>query len=221
MRANLDNWTLVLTGQWNVRIFRPEWVIENLLEGGQVNVEAFLTPGIAQIRLVSEEVVLVPKDDRIIIGVKAPGDNHLAKIEEIAIKMLSLLAHTPVNAFGVNFSFIEDDPPQSLLDLFQTKDSGPLVKFGGRINLTELKHSLRFEGDDGILNLKQSVKDGRVTIDFNFHYQAKSAEDASKRLKGIVLRCKQRAYALLEQVHGLIVGEEENGDSFAVREQVQ
>jgi hypothetical protein len=111
MIPNLDTWTIVLVGGWNPKIFRPEWVGKEVFDRKNIALEVPLSPGSSVLRYNSPEdsLVLIPSDDRLVIGIRKAEEPVLNKAAAIAKKVLDLLPYTPIGAIGVNFGFVEAD----------------------------------------------------------------------------------------------------------------
>lgn len=205
LKPKTEGWTLVVVGAWNTRIFTPEWVGRALFESGELTTEVGFTPGQSILRYTHEGVIVIPRDERVIVGVKETGAEPLRRAEDVVLRLLTMLPHTPVTAFGVNLSFREARPKPDLTEIFRATDHGRLAsKYEvGRI---ELVRTLQVEG--GALNLKHAFDDGRVEIDFNFHHPATTAAQVAERLRGLTERYRMVAAGILEEVYGLRIREE-------------
>ena len=134
MRPNLDTWNVVLSGEWNVRIFKPQWTVANLFNGEQTDVSFILTAGIQHLRYRSPSVTLLPKDDRLIIGPRHATKASMGAAVNVAKNVLKLLPHTPLSACGVNFGFESEELPDSLGGTFDLADHGVLVEAGCQVD---------------------------------------------------------------------------------------
>lgn len=195
----------MIVGDWNIRILTPQWVAYNLFEGQEIQVEALLRPGVQRLRYNIDNIVILPGDDRLIIGARATDDEVLQRAEQTARKVLEILPHTPIRACGVNFGFVEEVPGATLISLFELSDLGRLSDFECRALGTEIIRNLKIE--EGTLKLKHSFSDGKVSINLNFHYEATSPEEARAQLDGRALSCRELAYRLLSEVYELVLDE--------------
>jgi hypothetical protein len=205
LRTKTENWTLVVVGAWNTRIFTPEWVGGKLFQSGELTTEVNFTPGQSILRFTHSGVSVIPQDDRLIVGVQELSAETLQRAEGVLLRLLDLLPHTPVTAFGVNLGFREARPKPELTEIFRASDHGQLsAKYEvGRIELTR---TLGMDG--GVLNLKHAFDDGAVEIHFNFHHQAAAASEAAERFRGLAERYRAVAAGILEEVYGLRVRED-------------
>ena len=167
MKPKTDTWTIVATGAWNTRVFAPEWVGKHLLPGPLV-VEVGLTAPV-RLKFVSGDMIVVPADDRLIVGVQAATVQAMIQAEGVMFKALELLPHTPTTGLGVNFGFEEANPDASLISLFTFPDQDKLSKFGCTISSQDLRRKLEIEGT--ILNSTLSLSEGKVSIHLNFHQE--------------------------------------------------
>ena len=201
----IDNWTLVVVGDWNTRIFTPDWVGAKLFEADDLTTEVSLTPGQSMVRFTHAGVRIIPQDDRLVIGVQDIASDTLSRAEEVGVRLLSLLPHTPVTAYGVNFGFLEARPRTALTAVFRASDHKRISEMYeiGRIELTRTLGL-----DEGVLNLKHVFDDPTVELHFNFHHQSPEAGLAAEGLRGRVQEYRAVAYRILEEAYALRVNEE-------------
>lgn len=208
MEANLDKWTIVVVGQWNPRIFAPPWVAKNLFPSadlGDVQMEVLLLPVDYHARLSVGSVVLIPTNEKVIVGVRSAADEALAAAEDVALRVLDLLPHTPVTGVGVNFGYVEDDPSPRLLGLLGLPDLGELSNYGAQISRTEITRRLQI--DTHALNLTLALEDGRVELGLNFHHDTPDTVSAANALRGQVRKLRMLGYNVLQEVYGLTAEE--------------
>lgn len=199
MTPKIDSWTVVLSGQWNVKIFTPEWLAQHVFLATDVALELNLGPVIQGIRLTNGNMVIYPASDRLIFGVRTIDDLALRRVENGAIAILNLLPHTPLAGVGINFGFVESQPDDDALALFGLNDIGRLSDAGCEIERTELARKMRI--GDRVLNLKNSLQDGSMEIDFNFHKDTKTSEEAVAVIREQVLLRRDEAVRLLSDAY--------------------
>ena len=210
MTPQVDSWNIVLPGSWNPTIFRPSWIKGRLTDAENFGVELAFGETVGPARFRFEGIHLRADLLRLILGVEAPLDESLAKIEDIAIRTLHHLPHTPIRGAGVNFGFLEPNPSRELVDLFQFTDTERLADAEFVVRERSLKRNLQFDGDRQ-LNLTLALKsDGALDIDVNFHGEASNSEEATRHLQGHVVELKNRALVLLERAYGLALTQEES-----------
>ena len=147
---------------------------------------------------------------RLVLGVDAPLDASLTKIERIAIQILEALPHTPIRGAGINFGFLEKDPSPELVQLFKFTDTNRLADAEFVVSGAYLKRNLRFD-EDRQLNLALELRsDDALSIDVNFHGEGSNAEATIQHLKGHVVELKNRVIALLANAYGLVLTQEES-----------
>jgi hypothetical protein len=221
MRASADTWTVVVAGQWNRHIFTPQWVGKHLFESPTVQIETQIAPVAGgSIRYLTDDVVLLPQADRLIVGVRRIDDDALRRVEQIACKALALLPYTPVTALGMNFGFTSPSIPDSLQPVFHLADQGSLSDLNVTVRRTEVKRTLVVEDrDDEVVNLTLSIDhdQGRFSIHVNFHSQVQEASTAKSRLDGVLVAHKTRCLDLLRGAYGITADEEEVPDDELAR----
>lgn len=207
MQPIVTEWTVVVTGNWNPGIFSPTWVGQQLLNAEQIEAEATLSnQALAGLRLLSENAIVIPRPDRLVIGARRPTDEALALIEAATARALEILEHTPVTGLGINFGYREENPSEELLHIFDVSDRRGIADFGGELRRTEISREIGLE--DGVLNFRVSLQDAHVEAHANFHHQIGNAREASQLLNGLVVQRRDSLLRLLSDVYGLELDEE-------------
>ena len=210
MTPHVDSWNIVLPGSWNPTIFRPDWIMGRLTESQDFGVELAFGDTVGSARFRFDGIHLRADPLRLILGVDAPSDESLAKIEDIAIRTLRHLPHTPIRGAGINFGFLETDPSPELLDLFRFTDTDRLADAGFIVRKPSLKRNLQFD-EVRQLNLTLELKsDGALNVDANFHGEAGNSEEAIPHLEGHLVELKNRILVLLERAYGLVLTQEDS-----------
>jgi hypothetical protein len=207
MQPILDKWTIVVVGQWNVHVFNPAWVSQNLFGSEELGIEINLENVPDRVRFRCGNVILIPTESRLIVGMTNVGDEALRDAETVTRRILDLLSHTPISACGINFGYREDNPPADLLSLFRFDDIDDVSDFGASIVRSEINRTLHY--DQHVINLKHVLADGGVEVHINFHYEAAPASVAGELLQNRTQSTKELAEQLLEQVYNLTVEAEE------------
>ena len=203
MTPQVDSWTIVLPGSWNPAIFRPDWITSRLTRAKEISVEVAFGGTIELPRFRFDGVHLRVAPKRLILGVDEASDASLTRLEDIAVRALRDLPHTPIGGAGVNFGFLEEDPSPELIELFGFIDTGRLADVGFTVRSSTLRRNLRF--DDGReLNLTLELRsDAALSIDANFHREVSNSEEAVAYLEGHVVELKDRILELLDNAYEL------------------
>ncbi len=161
-----------------------------------VKMEFSTVPGLPP-RYTIENIVFAPSPDRLVVQPANDDAELLNTSESYTRTILSKLSHTPVSAFGENFEFSVEDPPASLLDVFNINDD-----LNERIDetfdfvSTSVISSVSIRG--GTLNITRSFQGGAARVKFNFHYNVESAAQAEDLLKDSFLSNYELAKAILQ-----------------------
>ena len=213
MKPNIANWTIVVLGAWSSRLFTPTWVGETF-ELKEMPVEFGLAAGVAQLKFTIGEAVLVPLQDRLIVGVTTPSDSALQSAENAAIVVLNTLKHTPVMAVGVNFEFEIENVTEPLASAFKLEDT---LRVPDEFSIERTALVRQFKAQTGGIinfNLEFAQASGTATAGFNFHFDVKNTTQAVDSIRKAVVPCKDRALSFLKEVYDLELeeksGEEEN-----------
>jgi hypothetical protein len=205
MKPKPEKWSVVVAGAWNIRLFTPGWVGKNILHGidpGQMTIEMPVGPIVVGLRYSSTTLVVLPQDERIVIGVREPSVEQLALAELAAVQVLTLLPHTPVSAIGINVGYAAVEPSEELKTLFTLSDLTALASQRVTAGPITIKRQLDLEGDMR-LNLSLSLVDGVAHADLNFHQDVADADVARRELKGKVRTCLEFGRELLSAVYGM------------------
>ncbi len=98
--------TLVVVGKWNIHIFSPEWVKNNVFGGEDMNVEVALPVGPYQFS--NEQFKLTVSSNRIHFEMLSVNEDTEITVVSVLRTILRLLNQTPVSAFGFNYVFETD-----------------------------------------------------------------------------------------------------------------
>lgn len=207
MKINITECTIVILGQWNTRVFSPQWVGQNLFHTEQIESELFVSPTTTPIRYTHNNILLLPGSDRLIIGAKNLENETLELAETIAKTALELLIHTPVMALGVNFGFSENENLENVINIFQLDDNNRLSDANCEILGTEITRKINIEKT--LMNLKLSHEGDQVNIHANYHFNIISAADAIEKLNGKFVQFKDAALELLNNVYDLSLSDDE------------
>jgi hypothetical protein len=208
MKIVAEGWNVVVVGAWNVAILNPEWLGRNLFKDSNVQVEIPIGgQPVALMRVTSAGVRVLTAPDRVIFSPVKIDDGSLRRVEECAVDLLRQLPHTPLVAIGVNFKFVEADPGEHLVTHFRDPDVDAIVRLGFVSEGVSQTRHLRF-ADDRTLNLKTRLAGNRLELDFNFHRDVKTVDDAMNAVGGRIIDFRDRALGLLAGVFGLEVEQE-------------
>ena len=209
MKAKVDQWSIVITGQWNPHIFSADWVAKNLLEQdeGEIQIQVGFSRGFpVRLRLITDRFTLVPAQDRILFHPSTGTMENLNALESVALKTLDTLPHTPVTGYGINFHFYDDLSEGFDHDVFNADD---FAKFG-KLEFETLDRKVFRKvkiNEQTILNLTLvSMEDSGVDIDLNFHRSISTNDkivELRGELSGSIGSRYQTALDLLKNVYNL------------------
>ena len=193
---------LVISGAWNPAILQPNWLAKEAFgvpNGQSLNVKMqFSSIPMEAPRFAIEGIMFSPRMDRLEIArdESIPEDISFSDIEAKAIKILNALSHTPVVAFGENFQYIFEEPPEELLTVFAINDDlDSRLKEAAELSGVQIVKTMKLS--DCILNISRSYENGRVLMEFNFHYQVSTAEEAALQMAGTYERNFERTKLII------------------------
>lgn len=212
MRRKPEGWNVILAGFWNRLIFTPEWVAERVFHHAEFETYVALLPVLPIVfndKTVSMEVSLA----RLLFRpVKLEDDEGLACAEQMAREVLKALPETPVQAVGVNFSYVEDFPPGHLAAVFNDNDPRDLGTMGWETKERKLTRRLTQGGDT--LNLTMTYDGKSVTFDLNYHTDAITNEAACRAVReGRVAALRRQGLELIQGAYRLEMEEGADDDN--------
>lgn len=202
--------TLVIVGGWNANIIlNPQW-LKKYLFPEQDQIKIGLNPSSAQPIIVSTDGLHITLGgNKLGFAPSSQSIEALDAIEQVAKKIADYLPHTPVTAFGINFSREEDHTTvapflETRLKSFIGLRYGQARECSVKVSFTVDKSILRF-------TVRQDAA-GKSFVDFNFHHQIQSLSD----FKGIVSEFgiphyKSKAESIWQTLSGALSGEGDGG----------
>ena len=167
-----EGFNLVMLGSWNPSVFNEDWILQNLIEDKSTPLTiAFpLDDPTAARKITFDGIDLFPGRKQVLLSPKDTTLEGLQKCSKVLLKIITLLAHTPVRQFGVNFNFIEDNNFSKIDSVFNFSDKTEIEK--GELKLEESRVARKFLLPEGhSLNLTLADLNSVVEIGFNFHYE--------------------------------------------------
>jgi hypothetical protein len=201
MKKSVEKWSIVLVGAWNRRIFTPPWLSKHLGFKNEIEVSFALTPDMPMIFQDGELLRLRVHNDKVVVGMASATDEALTAAETLACNILKKLLHTPLSGVGINFTFIESRPPTELIDSFKLPDHPSLGAEGWEIAKHNYSRSLSKEAQR--LNLNMGLNKDEVSMEFNFHAQPRTCDEAVKAIEGKVVGFRNQARDILENIYHL------------------
>jgi hypothetical protein len=189
-----DGWNVLVLGHWDPLILTPAWLNEHVA-AGDVVVEMARDERLPP-RQTFDGVSLLVVDNRLLVSPAEPDVDGMKKAEDVALKLLDLLPHTPITAVGVNVQ-LEGD----LGDALATNDAGALAARGLREKSAVLRRS--FEHGRGRVNVTlERREDGAQLVSINHHADARGAAAAADALRGRVTEQVEHSLALAASAWG-------------------
>lgn len=193
---DLDRWSLVVAGTWNLAIFSPAWVRTHVLPNlKEADFEIAITRDGTQLRRFrTAELRMTVFSSKVELHPLAETPEVLAALEVAAVKLLERLRDTPVTAFGVNFGFDADDA--LLGEALSSRYDDPIAALGYGVETRVMRRQLRLKA--GLVNLTFS-RDGSlpVRIDLNHHFVVRDVEDTISQITGSVDRAMNSTTSIL------------------------
>jgi hypothetical protein len=190
--------TVVVLGGWNKYIFNPEWVNKFLLPGEELKAEFPINVDGSQ-RISGKDVRLAVVGNQLIITSIYSTDDVYTKIQELLLKIIDYLPHTPLFGFGINFNF-ETNSNHDLLRLVNSFDKDAIIKRNGTVENTLIRRNIKLDGYT--INLSIVFQKELVNFDFNYHYNISSVFEFKEVFtnKSIIIH-KNHAIGVLKDIY--------------------
>ena len=193
--------TLIIPGFWNNAIFTPEWFSKFIESNKTLNVE-FPVHISGSVRISTDELRFFALDNKLIFTIINPNDDVFRKIETIALKVADYLPHTPVSAFGLNYTFESNLTDGELGKIFEFQENEIMAINGYKLVNTNINRS--FLKDNHTLNLKVINQGDKVRFELNFHFEINSLVKFKELFTtDIMLEYKDQAIKLLTNLYKL------------------
>lgn len=192
--------TLVVVGTWNMSIFTPEWVKENVLIGKDFQILFPVNIMNSLKFVVPNKYSLAVNGNRLEFQLNDNSDVCSKELLEPVRNVLRSLIHTPISSFGINYVFKTNEQPGLLSTLPHTNEiKGAL---NSEVESTEVTRSIRLQNGN-TLNFKIYQKGQETNFDFNFSYVVNKIQAMLDILgdDNIIISKRNVAKELLEKVY--------------------
>lgn len=198
--------TLVVLGAWNIAIFTPEWVKNNiLLENQEARVLVPMNIG-CSLRFETEYYSFFIEGERLSFTINKEEESSYIFAIQTLRNIIQKLPHTPVRALGTNFVFKKDtkfDVLENLDDSDKLKSVVDIV--GNSVTSQALVRKFKLTDiEDLNLKIEEDPQKGSL-LDFNFNYNLKSTEDILNLIgedNNLLLNNKALANDISNNVYG-------------------
>lgn len=212
MKPIAESYSIVVAGQWNPNVFKPDWVKQHLADDGNSSVEVAFPIGDPSLppRIKLDDVLIFPSQSRLDIKAEKPTKGSLRSTVAAATKCLDLLTHTPISALGINMGFesLAEDA-ESIIKLFSFDDDARIDRNSYKFQGAEIKRKYRL--NDCVLNLQIAYNSTHIKIDFNYHFDCKNAAEALEHIqKCPVDNLYDRTEKFLKETYDLEIEESED-----------
>lgn len=191
----------VIVGDFNPAIFSVGWVANNL-HGIPIGTEIELTEimaevpgGLAQLNFING-VALVVTAGRLDAFVADQSPQRIEAVEQVLVRLMEVLPHTPFRGIGCNFSFADEEPTDVLLSLFDSPEG-----IEGEYVVRARQYMVQMEVDDALLNLTRATANGAVQFSFNYHRTLANPAEFAAIIPGLVDRSREHSLGLLKSLY--------------------
>lgn len=183
---------ILCLGNWNKKVFTPEWVGNNLFELETDKMQAFFNPNEMEIGYMNKGVTLLPKDSVLEIKLEEISKATKEYSGLLLNKILALLPHTPIRAIGFNIRF--NFNTEEAYSIVQKLNS--LKCNYNEFTANQVKFSKNY--DRYQLNIIADMMNDEYYVNFNFHYTAKHHPEGFTFTDYFVLEKFQETQKIIE-----------------------
>jgi hypothetical protein len=204
MKLDLRKPTLVMAGAWNPAIFRPAWIARYVFDvpvGAEVTVAAVQqqSDGEQKIVIYMNGVGFSFLSNR--LELFAAGDNRSAfnAVENAIAKIVELLPHTPMSAYGINFSFIDGSGSPDVVNKIKSYDG-----LEERFDIVREIITSTIDLEPKVqLSIQRKRDSSSVAFDFNFHRSGVEAKSFIESIHGEIESRLAQTLSVMGDIYGL------------------
>jgi hypothetical protein len=205
LTKDAKEWTIVILGNWNRAIFNPMWLKDNdVFHEESLKLEFSTTLGM--VKMTGDSVMLIPTNDSLVVAPTEVTDENLKRVEEVAVKLLEKLPHTPISKVGINLGFNVTDCDAKLLSHFPNPDNGKFIDYGLTPKNQIYQWSFDFEGLT--LTIFFTLLSGNMlNVKFNYESVTPTSSKAIDAIRGNISQHFEKTKSLLKTIYGLEIEE--------------
>jgi hypothetical protein len=178
MQMIKEGTSLVIAGFWNRYIFNENWIRNFIFPGKDkiiaeypLNIEASprFSNNLLRVAIIGNKLQILSIDNTI---------ESFSQMDDIANKIADFLPHTPVQSFGINFRFEDEDKSKYFINLCKNP-------FEGEPILEQFTYTYKTKIDDKNININVIIpkfEENIIVISFNYHFDIPDLNT----LKGII-----------------------------------
>jgi hypothetical protein len=201
LKLDLRRPILVIAGAWNPAIFHPVWVARHLLgypEGDTIRATLVQTGPPLHTTTYLDGIGYSASAQRFELALAHQDPEGFARAARCVQNLVGTLPHTPVNACGINFNFVDDDPGPEVLDLLVSNDG---IDQHFVITTQEFLATINLE-DGCELHFKRIPTPEQVAFDFNYHYSLQNLEPLQGIDAAKFATLLHKSYDSLKNIYG-------------------
>jgi hypothetical protein len=205
MKLDLRRPTVVLAGTWNPAIFKPGWIARHVFDmpAGvefMMNAVQLVADGEQKLVIYINDVGFSVSTNRLEMFPTSAAESAFDAAESATAKIVELLPHTPISAYGINFRLLEEAPSADLLKMIRSYDA--LEERGLDVVKETLTSAINLEPKVQLMVQRQ--KEGTSLIfDFNFHRSGVDVDTFASTIRGEIEARLKRAVSIMREIYGL------------------
>lgn len=195
---------LIIAGGWNFNIFTPDWIGKYIVPGDTLTVLYPVNNANASPKITSDKVEILVAENKLQIEPLTKDDENFNLVQDLAMKLVDYLPHTPVTAYGINFTF-QEDITEEFEKIFLLNDSEKWKDEIVDVESFACRREFRLKNGNK-LNFTVRTNEGKIMFDFNFHFDITDlVEFKSLVSDNSVLELKNSAIEMMNVLYGLTI----------------
>lgn len=194
---------IVAVGAFNPAIFSHSWIATNIFgvpEGSEMAVLEVLVQvdplSILQLRFV-EGVAINVSLNRIEFYAANNDPATFAAAENALKKVLEILPHTPIQAIGCNLRWVDSDPSEDMIDLFDSPEG-----LEGNFQIQARQFAAQILHENAVLNFSRASANGEVQFSFNYHRSVTNADECCVTAQGMISQDLKHSTGMMKSLYG-------------------
>lgn len=194
---------IVAVGAFNPAIFSQSWIATNVFgvsEGSEIAVLEVIVQvdpqSILQLRFI-EGIAINATHNRIEFYVANKDPATFTAAENALRKVLELLPHTPVQALGCNLRWVDSDPSENMIDLFDSPEG-----LEGTFKVQAKQFAAQILHEDVVLNFSRASANGEVQFSFNYHRPVTNADECRLIAQDMIRQDMEHSTGMMMSLYG-------------------
>lgn len=184
MALHPENWNVIVVGRWNRSILTPQRIGKMIFEMEDPQSFEVMVPldGLSPytVKHPQKGILVSAEAGRLQVQPEKPNYQSIAIAMDAAVKALTWLPETPVNAAGFNVNFRATETTTDIARFLQSTVDAQLATLDHQILARSLGRSLSFR--EGRINISFTQEGDEYRLQFNYHRDSSNIDELKQWL---------------------------------------